>query len=529
MTKRLLTSSALFCALFLFTVQSAVGQVLRPEATFYLTPRVGIADYIGELDDFGPNFDNEFPWYAGVELGYQFTPSFALAFDWGMYNIPGGFFLTPNDGAPVGVQDANDESNRQIVGALLRYTFRPTARVAPFLELGGAVAFANPEERPDGQDGDAFGYGPAVGLGLDIALNLRTSLLLGARANAILPDETIDGLYQGDAATQAYLTEMNLPDESVGSFDLVNAYYLGLKFNFKSAARLPVIAALECADVATAGDPVSFNSVISEGTEPITYRWNFGDGGDATGQMATHTYQEPGTYTVTLSAENRAGVVTESCVVTVNPRPVPPSITTLTASQTTFDVCEPRSITFTANVAGTQPIEYSWNFGDGATETTSAPTVSHVFSNPGTYTVTLTATSSHGTQTRTMTVTAEPCRVGICYEITEMNAVFFPRNSSELTPEARAALQENLDIFLECANLCGQVVGYAAPGERNPDALSQARAQAVADFYGDNGVAASRLTVEGRGVPEGQITSKKEGVSQFRRVDTIPVQCEDMQ
>jgi PKD repeat protein len=39
---------------------------------------------------------------------------------------------------------------------------------------------------------------------------------------------------------------------------------------------------------------------------------------------------------------------------------------------------------------------YRWAFGDGSTTTTSAPTVTHVYSTPGTYRATLTETGSHG-------------------------------------------------------------------------------------------------------------------------------------
>ena len=50
--------------------------------------------------------------------------------------------------------------------------------------------------------------------------------------------------------------------------------------------------------------------------------------------------------------------------------------------------------------------------------------------------------------------------------------------------------------------------------------LSEDRARAVEQFYIDNGVAASRLQAVGMGSTG---VSKKEGASQFRRVDTIPI------
>jgi len=41
-----------------------------------------------------------------------------------------------------------------------------------------------------------------------------------------------------------------------------------------------------------------------QGTEPITYAWDFGDGSIGSGLIATHTYTAAGSYTVTLTATN---------------------------------------------------------------------------------------------------------------------------------------------------------------------------------------------------------------------------------
>ena len=45
----------------------------------------------------------------------------------------------------------------------------------------------------------------------------------------------------------------------------------------------------------------------STGSTPMTYAWNFGDGGTSVSQNPTHTYDETGTYTVTLTATNSLG------------------------------------------------------------------------------------------------------------------------------------------------------------------------------------------------------------------------------
>lgn len=53
----------------------------------------------------------------------------------------------------------------------------------------------------------------------------------------------------------------------------------------------------------TATEPVQFSGATS--TAPngtiVKYHWEFGDGQSATGVSAWHTYEVPGTYTVTLT------------------------------------------------------------------------------------------------------------------------------------------------------------------------------------------------------------------------------------
>jgi outer membrane protein OmpA-like peptidoglycan-associated protein len=254
--------------------------------------------------------------------------------------------------------------------------------------------------------------------------------------------------------------------------------------------------------------------------QPIAVSWSFGDNQTAAGASANHAFATPGTYTVTATASNRKGKSTDTSTATVvvtNP-PVPAQIVSIRASNNTPDT--ETAVTFSASVNGDTPISYAWNFGDGTTSSQASP--SHTFAEPGTYTVQLNASNKAGSDSRTMSLTVNWYEAAICREVTEMSSAFFDRNSSVLTAEGTAALNDNLAILAECPNMNVRVEGVAAPGERRPQELSEDRARAVEQFYAENGVPATRMVTIGKGRAEG-LTSKKEGLAQYRRVDTIIV------
>ena len=70
---------------------------------------------------------------------------------------------------------------------------------------------------------------------------------------------------------------------------------------------------------ATVGQPVAFDaSASSDDGKIVTYVWEFGDGGKATGKTGTHTYSQVGTYEVTLwvtDDHNQASSISHTLVV----------------------------------------------------------------------------------------------------------------------------------------------------------------------------------------------------------------------
>jgi PKD repeat protein len=154
---------------------------------------------------------------------------------------------------------------------------------------------------------------------------------------------------------------------------------------------------------------VTFNaSATTDGGSPITnLRLQFGDGTPDVSWSdknvtQSHTYASAATYTATLTATNAIGTsapATRTITVTPGVSGTPPTASfTATPSSGTA----PLAVTFNASGSadGSSAItSLTLQFGDGQQVTWSnkAVTQSHTYTNPGTYTATLTATNASGT------------------------------------------------------------------------------------------------------------------------------------
>jgi PKD repeat protein len=127
------------------------------------------------------------------------------------------------------------------------------------------------------------------------------------------------------------------------------------------------------------------------------YSWTFGDGAsDCCGGSPGHIYAQPGSYPVTLTVGDNAGLST-SVTQTVTVTNTPP-VVAFTAS------CTGRSCTF--NGGGSFDSDgtiqtYSWTFGDGTSAT--GPTAAHTYAQQGGYGISLTVTDNNGAGTTTTT------------------------------------------------------------------------------------------------------------------------------
>lgn len=144
----------------------------------------------------------------------------------------------------------------------------------------------------------------------------------------------------------------------------------------------------------TVGWPAIFTAT-AEGTAPVVYAWDFGDGQTGAGPVAQHTYATTGTYSVVLTTTNYCGQETVAHELVVVARPV-------AAFASNSPVCLGAAMTFTNTSSGAEPLIYGWSFGDGATSTATNPL--HAYAEDGPYTVQLTASNPYGADSVTGTV-----------------------------------------------------------------------------------------------------------------------------
>jgi outer membrane protein OmpA-like peptidoglycan-associated protein len=289
-----------------------------------------------------------------------------------------------------------------------------------------------------------------------------------------------------------------------------------------------VISVSASQDTVQTNQQVTFTAEINEdASRPVNYEWDFGNGESDSGEVpeeatsveVTTSYSSAGQYDIQFTASNDADESgTGSTSLSVVPPPVPAQITGLDYSPNNPEAGQ--QVRFSSSVNGDSPLELSWRFGDGSTGSGSSPT--HTYDEAGDYTVTLSASNEFGQDEREVSVTIDPALAEICTTVSEFSSVFFDRNSSTLTSDARSTLQDNLEILSQCPNLSVRVRGFASPFERNAQQLSSDRARAVSQFYQNNGIAGSRVNMSGEGEAEGQ-TTKKGAADQFRRVDSAPV------
>jgi PKD repeat protein len=143
--------------------------------------------------------------------------------------------------------------------------------------------------------------------------------------------------------------------------------------------------------------PTNLVASVANGTD-VTYAWDLGDGGTATGAAVSHLYPALGTYTAVVTASNATSLMTASTQVEIIPAA---AISGLQAeNDSPLPVGTP--VDFVATIEEGTTVSYEWDFGDNSSA--SGATVQHTYDQPGAYQAVVTATNTENSVSATTAV-----------------------------------------------------------------------------------------------------------------------------
>lgn len=149
-------------------------------------------------------------------------------------------------------------------------------------------------------------------------------------------------------------------------------------------------------DTCVAG-PVEFTDLSVSGSGQITkWEWQFGDGETSGVQNPRHVYRNPGDIPATLTVTD-INKCNDTKSYNIPYFPVP---ALLVIAPSAFVGCVPAEIFFNnLSFPIDDTYDINWNFGDGGTSQEISP--SHIYENPGTYTISVDIASPIGCETDT--------------------------------------------------------------------------------------------------------------------------------
>ena len=178
------------------------------------------------------------------------------------------------------------------------------------------------------------------------------------------------------------------------------------------------------------GLPTEFSDLSVPSNATITnWEWDFTNDGtiDNNSQNPMYGYLNPGSFDASLIAYTSFGCTdTATNSITVNPLPIP--------NFTADTVClgETTTTTNLSTIASGTITNYNWNFNDGGA-TSNNTNASHIFSNPGTYSISLQVESDSGctaSDSANIYVSDFPTANFLANNVCDGDTVFFQDKSS---------------------------------------------------------------------------------------------------
>ncbi len=209
-----------------------------------------------------------------------------------------------------------------------------------------------------------------------------------------------------------------------------------------------------------------FNST----TNADSYEWDFGDNTTSTLENPSHTYDSFGDYSVTLSATNECGTVTETIEISISSLPVANFSSNITSGCTVVEIQFEDLSTSNSDT-------WEWTFEGGSPSSSSEQNPLISYENAGTFDVSLTVTNESGSDTYTLEnyisisslplveVSQEEMGNVVEFSVTSNNTsefLWIDASTGNTYPGSTAEIEFPADgvyiVELESTNECGTVI-----------------------------------------------------------------------
>ena len=272
------------------------------------------------------------------------------------------------------------------------------------------------------------------------------------------------------------------------------------QFSDGSVQRDGFEATWECVAINDVPNTNFSNSVIDEcmglvaftdisNNFPEAWTWDFGDGGTSDEQFPEHSYASSGTYTVTLEACNFIGCATFTQDITIE------NVLSVEFTIPDVQVGIPAQYVNTTDDA----VSCTWIWGDGSPNSSGTCTPLHVYTELGTYTITLEVTDGDGcTRSASQEINVYP--VGINNISANANLQLYPNPSSNLV-QLNYAFEGQQQLNIQVLDAVGRVVKSEKTTALNGyqtqlNFANEARGYYIVSITSENGTIKKELLIQ---------------------------------
>ncbi|MCJ7570465.1 MAG: PKD domain-containing protein [Candidatus Thermoplasmatota archaeon] len=155
-------------------------------------------------------------------------------------------------------------------------------------------------------------------------------------------------------------------------------------------------------DSAMVGDEIQFNAIPTKGSEPYTFKWDFGDGNNSTLQNPTHIYSSMGQFTVSVSVKDRVGDLGSNYTTVDIILTHPPEVPTITSGPNQIIVEQESEYKFSAIDPDSDTVYIMVDWGDNSEIIWHGPyssgqqiSLKHIWQDDGSYNIKIKSKDIH--------------------------------------------------------------------------------------------------------------------------------------